>query len=188
MKSLNEYKVSSIPLEAFQMYETSEGDTISVPRFKPKKTTHRLFKDWTVGKDFGYDQRLIFDAIKWGMILEIVYEKDEVETKRTIQPMVLGRNKDTEELIRAFHLKGNSKSLGKSTTKVWRLFKPNNIKEMRFTGSFFRTTEDNYNPNDTAMKGGIIVSANIDQILATQTKLINEIKMLNTYDKYVYIK
>lgn len=173
MKRLYEF-YEHVLTKAFTVHESNDGDTILVPRFKPSKTTHRVFKDWPVGKDFGYDQRLLYDAIQWGMILEIVYVKDDITTTRTIQPMVLGRNKDNDVLLRAFHLRGDSKSLGKNTKKVWRLFKHSNIKEMRFLGSFFRTTEDNYKANDSIMKGGIIISADIDQIKTNQENLLNE--------------
>jgi len=173
MKSLKEYK-EYLLLEAFEVYETNEGDKILVPRFKPKNTNHRVFKDWPVGKNFGYNQQILYDAIQWGMILEMTYEKDGVKTKRTIQPMVLGKNADDENLLRAFHLKGNSKSLGKNTKKVWRLFKTANIEELSFTGSFFRTAESNYNESDSAMKGGIITAADIKDIRDNQEKLVNE--------------
>ena len=174
MKSLNEFREESLLLETFEVFETKEGDKILVPRFKPKKTTHRVFKDWPVGRDFGYDTRLLYDAIQWGMILEMTYEKDGKETTRTIQPMVLGRNKDGDELLRAFHLSGDSRSLGENTKKVWRLFSPTNIKELSFTGSFFRTAKSNYKPNDSAMKGGIIVAADMDLIRKNQENLLNE--------------
>ena len=182
MKSLQYFIYESLLAEAFQLFETKEGDTIIVPRFKPKKTTHRVFKDWPVGKNFGYDTRLLYDAIQWGMILEMVYEKDGKETKRTIQPMVLGRNKDGGELLRAFHLSGDSKSLGKNTTKVWRLFSPVNIKELSFTGRFFRTAESNYKANDSAMKGRIITAADIDMIRKNQENLMNEAISLGLID------
>ena len=160
--------------EAFEIFETIEGDSILVPRFKPKSKDHRIFKDWPVGKNFGFDLRLLYDAIQWGMILEMVYDKDGTKTTRTIQPMVLGRNKDGDLLLRAFHLKGDSKSLGSNTKKVWRLFKPENIDELSFTGSFFRTAEDNYVANDSAMKGGIITAADIDSIRNNQMALAGQ--------------
>lgn len=166
--------VESFLYEAFEIFETREGDQILVPRFKPKKQTHRIFKDWPVDKKFEYKQALMYDAIQWGMILDIVYEKDGVETKRTIQPMVLGRNKDGGELLRAFHLSGDSQSLGKNTKKVWRLFKPDRIIEIKFSGRFFRTAEKNYKANDSAMKGGIIAAADINQIRANQENLVQE--------------
>ena len=106
------------------------------------------------------------------MILKMDYETDDAYTTRTIQPMVLGRNKKGEPLLRAFHLKGDSDSLG-DADKVWRLFKPSRINRIKFTGKFFRTTPDNYVSKDSAMKGGILAAADLEEIEINQQRVID---------------
>ena len=171
MKSLLEYNEWILLLESYEVFENADGDRILVPRFKPKNTDHPIFKQYPVGQDFGYDIRLIYSAIEWGMILKIVYDNKGKKTERIIQPMVLGRNSKSDDLLRAFHLSGDSLSLGKDTNKVWRLFTPENIIEMSFTGSFFRTAEKNYKAEDSAMKGGILAAANFNEIRDKQKEL-----------------
>jgi len=174
MRTINENNEHLLLEEFFEIFE-KKGDKILSPRFKPKNQSHRIFKDYPVGKRLRYDRRLIYDAIKYGMILKMDYETDDAYTTRTIQPMVLGRNKNGEALLRAFHLKGDSDSMG-NADKVWRLFKPSRINRIKFTGKFFRTTPDNYKSDDSAMKGGILASADLDEIERNQQEVINSEK------------
>lgn len=154
-------------------------DNAFVPRFNLKDL--EIFKNIPVNKPIKYNQDILIKAIKYGMIFLINYKgaKDGhyAGHERVIYPMVIGRSKTGKVLLRGYHLNGWSVSQNKNIKKTWRMFRPDRILSMTFTGSFYRLAPDGYNINDKGMRGGIIARADFNQIRKNQQTLLNQQKI-----------
>lgn len=154
-------------------------DVSYVPRFNLKDI--EIFKDIPVNKPIKYNQNILVKAIKYGMIFLINYKgaKDGhyAGHERVIYPMVIGRSKSGKILLRGYHLNGWSVSKNKNVKKTWRMFRPDRILSMTFTGSFYRLAPDGYNINDKGMRGGIIARADFNQIRKNQKTLLDKQKI-----------
>jgi hypothetical protein len=93
--------------------------------------------------------RVLREAIESQTIIEIFYPPG----RRKVQPLVLGFSSKGDELVRAFQLEGASKS-GEHTN--WKLFRVDEVQSISLTSETFVADHSEYNPNDKAMKGGII--------------------------------
>jgi hypothetical protein len=136
-----------------------------------------IIPNFPINKPVKFSEDLMRNAIKYGLVILISYKggKDlwRGGRERTIQPMVLGINKNTKNmLIRAWHLEGWSVSQRAETKKVWRLFKTDNIITMTFTGNFFRMPPKNYKMNDRIMTERILAKADFNEIRRNQNKLL----------------
>jgi hypothetical protein len=161
-----EYKFNKKDIKVFgpKINEAQQIDPNIIPNFP-------------INKPVKFDQNLMKLAIKYGLVILIAYrgEKDKWRggRERTIQPLVLGVNKNTQNmLIRGWHLEGWSVSQRADTKKVWRLFKTDNIMSMTFTGNFFRLPPAGYKMNDRIMTEKIIAKADFNQIRANQDNLL----------------
>lgn len=137
------------------------------------------FKDFEVNKVYKYNQAKLIKAIKYGMIINILYKGEEDTWKggreRTIAPLVLGINTNTKNhLIRAYHLDGYSVSEKKDVEKVWRLFNKDNIISMSFTGNYIRMAPKNYKLNDRIMTEKTIQRADFNVIRRNQNNLVKK--------------
>ena len=136
-----------------------------------------IIPKFPINKPVKYNEDLMKKAIKYGLVILISYRGDKDKWKggreRTIQPMVLGKNKNTQNvLVRGFHLEGWSVSQRAETKKVWRLFKTSNIISMTFTGNFFRLPPQGYKMNDRIMTERIIAKADFNEIRKNQNLLL----------------
>ncbi len=159
--------------------ESTKDDKIFVKRFRlnESQNTMDIVPGFKINQKFPYDQAKMVQAIQNGMILLIRY-KGEEDTRsnggeRVIYPMVLGKNKNTGNiLLRAWHLEGYSVQEKKNTKKVWRLFNVDNIESMTFVGNFFRLPPKNFKMNDRIMTEKTIIRADFNQIRRNQNSLI----------------
>ena len=168
-------------------FTISDKDDINyIPRFRVNESNNQQIKDivpgFPVNKRMKYDRAKMITAIKNGMVILILYAGDKDKWKggreRSIQPMVLGINKNTKnELVRGWHTEGYSVSQGKETKKVWRLFKTSNIKAMIFTGHFFRLPPKGYKMNDRVMTEKTLARADFNTIRRNQDSLIKSGKI-----------
>jgi len=101
-------------------------------------------------------------------------DKNFAGHERVIYPLVLGRSSKGKILLRAYHLTGWSVSKNTTINKDWRLFRGDRMLSITFTGSFYRLAPEGYQPNDKAMRGGIIAKADFDEIRRNQEKLVND--------------
>lgn len=136
-----------------------------------------IIPNFPINKPVKFNEELMKTAIKYGLVILINYKGDKDRWRggreRTIQPMVLGVNKNTKNmLIRGWHLEGWSVSQRKETKKVWRLFKTSNIASMTFTGNFFRLPPQGYKMNDRIMTERILAKADFNEIRRNQDKLL----------------
>ena len=136
-----------------------------------------IIPNFPINKPVKYTEDLMKKAIKYGLVILISYRGEEDKWRggreRTIQPMVLGKNKNTQNiLVRGFHLEGWSVSQRAETKKVWRLFKVENIITMTFTGNFFRLPPKNYKMNDRIMTERILAKADFNEIRRNQNTLL----------------
>lgn len=136
-----------------------------------------IIPNFPINKPVKFDQTLMVKAIEFGLVILINYrgEKDKWRggRERTIQPMVLGINKNTKNmLVRGWHLEGWSVHEKRETKKVWRLFKTDNIMSMTFTGNFFRLPPKGYKMNDRIMTEQTIIRADFNRIRTNQNKLL----------------
>jgi len=92
---------------------------------------------------------LIIAAIKSRSLVTFDYEPGE----RLIEPHAVGRSKDGNLLLRAFQVSGASAS-GEHVN--WKLFRLDRMGHANDSGEFFDGPRPEYNPDDSAMKGGII--------------------------------
>jgi hypothetical protein len=151
-------------------------DNIYTPKFRIDEK-NILNTNIEINKQYKYNQNLIVDAVKNGMIMTILYRGEEDKWRggreRTICPLVLGTNKNTKNtLIRGWHLDGYSVHLKSNVEKVWRLFNVENIKSITFTGDYLRMPPKNYKMNDRTMTERTIVRANFNEIRNNQNRLI----------------
>ena len=89
------------------------------------------------------------EAINSRTVLEVNYEPGV----RFVEPHCLGRSKDGNLLLRAFQTSGASES-GEHFN--WKLFRVDKLKFATPTNDNFPGPRPEYNPDDKAMKGGII--------------------------------
>lgn len=168
------------------IFKIFENETL-VPRFKLKDD---IFSDFPINTPMKYNHSLIMKAIEYGMILQIDYKgKDDKEMgghERTIYPMVIGKTKDENVVIRGYHLVGWSVNKGGSTEKEWRMFRADRILNIVFTGAFFRLPPDGYNMDDKGIKD-IIKAANFEEIRKLQQKLLST-NNADTFDKTILKK
>ena len=136
-----------------------------------------IIPNFPINKPVKFSEDLLKKAIKYGLVILINYrgEKDKWRggRERTIQPMVLGVNKNTKNmLVRGWHLEGWSVSKRAETKKVWRLFKTDNIVSMTFTGNFFRLPPQGYKMNDRIMTERTLAKADFNEIRRNQNTLL----------------
>jgi len=136
-----------------------------------------IIPNFPINKPVKFDQSLMVKAIEYGLVILINYRGDKDKWRggreRTIQPLVLGINKNTKNmLVRGWHLEGWLVSQKKETKKVWRLFKTDNIMTMTFTGNFFRLPPKGYKMNDRLMTERTIIRADFNRIRMNQNKLL----------------
>ena len=165
-KEGKEYKFKSKDIKIFgpKVNEAQQIDPNIIPNFP-------------INKPVKYSEDIMKKAIKYGLVILMNYkgEKDlwKGGRERVIQPMVLGRNKNTQNiLVRGFHLEGWSVSQRAETKKVWRLFKVENIISMTFTGNFFRLPPVGYRMNDRIMTETILAKADFNEIRRNQNTLL----------------
>lgn len=164
-------------------YQLNEADAF-VPRFSLKNT--EIFPDIPVNEPIKYSDAIATKAIKYGMIFLVNYkgEKDKSITgsERVTYFMVLGKSAKLKPLLRVYHLKGWSVSQNNNIEKTWRMFRTDRILSMTFTGAFFRLAPEGYNKDDKGMVGGIIASADFNNIRKNQEQLVNSLKIQDSDD------
>jgi len=153
-------------------------DSISyIPKFNINRKYVNLFNKFPVNKELKYSEDLLITAIQFGLVLLISYkgEKDHFDEghTRVIYPLILGKSKDNNKLLRAYHLKGWSVSKRTTIEKEWRLFRTDRILSLTFIGQLFRLPPKGYNLSDVTMKGGIIKAADFNEIRNNQMKLVS---------------
>lgn len=161
-----EYKFNPKEIKVFgpRMNEARQIDPNIIPNFP-------------INKPVRFNEDLLKKAIKYGLVILINYKGDKDKWRggreRTIQPMVLGVNRNTKNmLIRGWHLEGWSVSKRAETKKVWRLFKTENIMSMTFTGNFFRLPPLGYKMNDRVMTERTLAKADFNEIRRNQNSLL----------------
>ena len=161
-----EYKFNTKEIKVFgpKVNEAQQIDPNIIPNFP-------------INKPVKFNEDLLKKAIKYGLVILINYRGDKDRWRggreRTIQPMVLGVNKNTKNmLVRGWHLEGWSVSQRAETKKVWRLFKTENITSMTFTGNFFRLPPQGYKMNDRVMTERILAKADFNEIRRNQNALL----------------
>lgn len=92
---------------------------------------------------------VIQDAITNRRRLKVNYAPGE----RLVEPHVLGRSQEGKILLRAFQVSGASAS---GEPHNWKLFRIDRMGESSDSGEGFDGPRPLYNPDDSAMKGGII--------------------------------
>jgi len=157
--------------------ETTKYDIKYIPKLNENNQIMDIVPGFPVNKRIKYDESKMIQAIQNGMILLILYRGEEDTWKngreRVISPLVIGKNKNTGNiLIRGWHLSGYSVSQKKETKKVWRLFKADNILGMTFTGHFYRLPPKGYKMNDRVMTEKTICRADFNTIRTNQDALI----------------
>ena len=158
---------------------STKDDQIFVRKYRlnEAKSSMDIVPNFPLNKKMPYDQAKMVQAIQNGMILLIRYKGEEDSRtnggERVIYPMVLGKNKNTGNiLLRSWHLEGYSVKEKKNTKKVWRLFNVENIESMTFVGNFFRMGPAGYRMNDRVMTEKTIIRADFNQIRRNQNSLI----------------
>lgn len=136
-----------------------------------------IIPNFPINKPVKFNEDLMKKAIKYGLVILMNYKGDKDKWRggreRTIQPLVLGVNKNTKNmLVRGWHLEGWSVSQRAETKKVWRLFKTENILTMTFTGNFFRLPPQGYKMNDRIMTERTIAKADFNEIRRNQNTLL----------------
>lgn len=166
-------------------YILKENSTL-FPRFNIKDAD--IFPDFPANKDLQYKPEYLLKAIAYGMVLQIKYngEEDTVGHERFIYPLVYGKSKDGQQILRVYHLKGWSVSKGGYVEKVWRLFRCDKIEWIRFTGMFFRLAPDGYKMDDKQITQKLGV-ADFNIIRNNQTQLLDKNKV-DTLDKTILKK
>jgi hypothetical protein len=152
-----------------------------------------IIENFPINKPVRFNKDLMIKAIENGLVLLVNYRGDKDKWKggreRTIQPMVLGVNKNTKNiLLRAWHLEGWSVSQKAETKKVWRLFKTSNIMTMTFTGNFFRLPPQGYKMNDRIMTEKILAKADFNQIRRNQDSLLKKGKIQSEEETIIATK
>jgi hypothetical protein len=87
----------------------------------------------------------ISSAIKSRNLLRLTYDGGE----RVVEPFCYGKNHKGTELLRAYQIRGFSKS-GRPTG--WKLFDVKKIRSLKTEKDVFNGSRPQYNPNDSAME------------------------------------
>lgn len=175
---LNEYnqEVEFIVNQDSILHSLLKENKDFIPRFSLKDL--EIFNDLPINQPIKFSDKLITKGIKFGLIFLINYkgaeDKNFAGHERVIYPLVLGRSAKGKSLLRGYHLSGWSVSRNTTVDKEWRLFRTDRVLSMTFTGSFFRLAPDGYQPNDKAMRGGIIARADFNEIRRNQDKLVKD--------------
>jgi len=116
------------------------------------------------GERVAFNREMIKKAIENGEEVGILFksknEKYEMPMYkyRIIQPIAYGISKAGKEVIRGFHIIGQSEKVALETGRrsaeaqnVWRLFKTENIRGIWLTGRHFDKAPTGYNPSDKGM-------------------------------------
>ena len=164
-----------------------KSSNAAIPRFTIKTPEGMEgLEDIPINKPIPATENLIIKAIKYGLIFNVTYkgEKDIHNSghERILQFMVLGRSSVGKILIRAYHLKGWSVSNNRNIEGIWRMFRLDRIKDITFTGSFYRLPPKLYNTNDKGMRGGIIARADFNEIRRNQQTLLKAKEIQNRKD------
>jgi len=170
----------------YAQIEYIKEDLSYIPKFSVNKKYHQIFNKFPINKELKYSDDLIITAIQFGLVLLISYKGEEDHFEhghtRVVYPMILGKSKDGNGLLRAYHLKGWSVSKQAHIEKEWRLFRTDRILSLTFIGQFFRMPPKGYNLDDTHMKGGIVKAANFNEIRNNQTRLVSNNVIQNKDD------
>jgi hypothetical protein len=161
-----------------EIRESLKNDKILTNKYRINENNN-MFNDFKINKVYKYSQSLLIKAIKYGMIINIIYEgeKDDKQggRERTISPLVLGINKNTKNtLVRGWHLEGYSVGKQSNAQKVWRLFNVDNIKSMTFTGNYLQLAPKGYRLNDRIMTERTIQKADFNEIRRNQNNLVQK--------------
>lgn len=92
---------------------------------------------------------LVTDAIRNKRRLSLDYRPGQ----RTVEPHVLGYSSEGNILLRAYQTEGASAS---GEHENWKLFRIDRADTLSDSGEEFDGPRPGYNPDDSAMKGGII--------------------------------
>lgn len=87
----------------------------------------------------------IASAIESRKILSFNYEGGQ----RFVEPYCYGRNHKGNELLRAYQIRGFSRS---DTPTGWKLFRVDKISNLKADNTAFGGLRPRYNPNDSAME------------------------------------
>lgn len=152
---------------------------VSWEKLNENKINPEIIKDFPINKPIQFNKSKMIKAIQFGMVILINYRGDKDNWRggreRVICPMVIGKNKNTGNiLIRGWHLDGWSVNLKTNAKKVWRLFKSQNILTMMFTGDFFRLPPKGYKRNDRVMTEITYAAADFNIIRRNQFKLVQK--------------
>ena len=93
------------------------------------------------------------DALKSAIKNRKVIRLNYTPGNRLIEPHALGYSKDGNLLLRAFQIEGASAS-GEHVD--WKLFRIDRMNNPEDSGDSFDGPRPGYNPDDPAMKGGVI--------------------------------
>ena len=96
-------------------------------------------------------ESLITRAIETKTVLRLYYDPGW----RFIEPHCLGVGKDGQILLRAYQIHGATRS---GEDRSWKLFRLDKLHLLEVTNDNFIGPRPLYNPNDSAMKRGIIKS------------------------------
>lgn len=176
----NRKPVEFVTKDDFRLKEDKEY----IPRFSLKFI--KEVGNIPINQAIPYSDKVLITAIKYGMIFLISY-KGEKDThfsghERVIYPMVLGKSSKGKTLLRGWHLNGWSVSNNRKVNKIWRMFRTDRILSLTFTGSFYRLPPSGYKMDDRGMRGGIIISADFNQIRRNQQVLVNKNEIQNKED------
>jgi predicted DNA-binding transcriptional regulator YafY len=89
------------------------------------------------------------EAIRSRSVLDLDYEPG----RRLVEPHALGVSSEGNMLLRAYQTEGASAS-GEHVN--WKLFRVDRIRTVALSSIKFSGPRPLYNPNDSAMKGGVI--------------------------------
>ncbi len=120
------------------------------------------------GERVAFNRELIKKSIANGEEVGILFKSNNekytmpIYKYRIIQPVAYGISKAGKEVIRGFHIIGQSESAALSTgvrskeeNNVWRLFKTENIRGIWLTGRYFDKAPAGYNSSDKGMSSVI---------------------------------
>jgi hypothetical protein len=93
--------------------------------------------------------KMISDAIRDRWVVRLKYDPGD----RFIEPHAFGISAENKLLLRAYQTDGASNS-GEHVN--WKLFRVDRIEQLEITSTKFAGTRPDYNPDDPAMKNGII--------------------------------
>jgi hypothetical protein len=115
-----------------------------------------------------YNSAMLQQAIEQGREIGINFQSNNENYKmpvakaRIIWPVYFGKNKNNEDVVRGYHVTGQSEKEARKTKtrsaeieNEWRLFKIKNIKTMWFTDNFFSEPPPGYEGTDKAISSPI---------------------------------